>query len=155
MICYLDDKSKKIYDNREDFLNESLVFKGNDKKKKYCIYSDPQRGRNFETNIYIKVYDSFDQNSAKNLIRISMKTGKEVPNEHANTGIDAGKGYLKYTKSVANFLQNAMNKPYQGNHSNVPDNVKTVYDMIYHEAETTCDGRCIKYPIPNFEEGIK
>ena len=82
-----------------------------------------------------------------------MRTGAPLPTEHTNSGKDGGKRRLKFSKEVAKFLTDAMDKPYESN-SRYPDNVKTIYDAIYRDIEDVC-GRCIKYPVPNFMENVE
>ena len=151
MIYYVNNE-KPIYG--EELINEQLVYGERIKKKvAYCIFSDAQSGRNFEYDPYIKVYNAMNQNDATEVIRVSMKTGSPLPTEHKNSGKDKGKKRLKFTKEVAEFLQNAMLK-YPNLYNDYPDYIKTVYDGIYFDIIRVC-GSCIKYPIPNFMENIE
>lgn len=150
MIYYINNE-KPIY--REEILIEQPVYSekvGN--RKAYCIFSDPQIGRNFEYDPYIKIYNNINQLKATEVARISMKTGAPLSTDHRNMNKDAGKTRLKFTKEVAQFLQDAMLK--YPNEYDYPDNVKTVYDGIYYDIKRVC-GSCIKYPIPNFMENIE
>ena len=145
-------EGKEIF-NQEIITEQSVYGKTVKKNRSYCIFSDPQIGRNFEYDPYIKVYNALNQNNATELVRVSMKTGSPLPTEHKNSGKDKGKKRLKFTKEVAEFLQNAMLK-YPNLYNDYPDYIKTVYDGIYFDIMRVC-GSCIKYPIPNFMENIE
>lgn len=150
MIYYINNE-KPIYS--KEILIEQLIYGERIKKKNsYCIFSDVQNNRNFKYDPYIKIYNALNQYNATEVTRISMKTGSPLPTEHENKGKDAGKKRLKFTKEVAEFLQNAMLK--FPNLHNYPDNIQTVYDAIYYDIIQMI-GNCIKYPIPNFMENIE
>ena len=150
MLYYINER-KPIYS--EELINEQVIYGERIKKKiAYCIFSDVQRNRNFDTDPYIKVYNAINQISATEVIRISMRTGAPLSTEHRNLGKDSGKKRLKFTKEVAEFLQNSMLK-YPNLHK-YPDNITTVYDAIYYDI-TQMIGSCKKYPIPNFMENIE
>ena len=150
MIYYVNNE-KLIYS--EELINEQLVYGERIKKKvAYCIFSDAQNGRNFEYDPYIKVYNALNQNNATELVRVSMRTGAPLPQEHTNKGKDAGKKRLKFTKEVAEFLQKAMNE--YPNMYEYPDYIKTVYDGIYYDISRRITNYT-KYPIPNFMENIE
>ena len=146
-----------IYEGKEIFnqeiITEQLVYEKTVKKNRsYCIFSDPQIGRNFEYDPYIKVYNALNQNNATELVRVSMRTGAPLPQEHTNKGKDAGKKRLKFTKEVAEFLQKAMNE--YPNMYEYPDYIKTVYDGIYYDISRRITNYT-KYQIPNFMENIE
>ena len=150
MLYYINNE-KLIYS--EEILIEQPVYSEKvGKKKAYCIFSDPQIGRNFEYDPYIKIYNNINQSKAAEVARISMRTGAPLPTDHRNTNKDVGKKRLRFTKEVAEFLTKAMNQ--FPNEYNYPDNIKTVYDGIYYDIMRVC-GSCIKYPIPNFMENIE
>ena len=146
-----------IYEGKEIFnqeiITEQLVYgKTVKKNRSYCIFSDPQIGRNFEYDPYIKVYNALNQNSATELVRVSMRTGAPLPHEHTNKGKDAGKKRLKFTKEVAEFLQKAMTE--YPNLYKYPDYIKNVYDGIYYDISRRITNYT-KYPVPNFMENIE
>jgi hypothetical protein len=144
--------SKLIYSN--EILDEQTIYSNKVKRQEFCIFSDPQLGRNFEKDPYIKVYNNKNKEDAIELVRVSMKTGAPLSNEHTNRDRDAGKKRLKFTKAVAEFLQNAMlDTPNRYTYPSYA-NVKTVYDGIYYDIFRLC-GKCTKYPIPNFMENIE
>ena len=150
MIYYINNE-KPIYS--EEILIEQLIYGERIKKKNsYCIFSDVQNNRNFKYDPYIKIYNNINQSKAIEVARIYMKTGAPLSTDHRNMNKDAGKTRLKFTKEVAQFLQDAMLK--YPNEYDYPDNVKTVYDGIYYDIKRVC-GSCIKYPIPNFMENIE
>ena len=150
MIYYINNE-KPIYS--EEILIEQLIYGERIKKKNsYCIFSDVQNNRNFKYDPYIKIYNNINQSKAIEVARIYMKTGAPLSTDHRNMNKDVGKTRLKFTKEVAQFLQDAMLK--YPNEYDYPDNVKTVYDGIYYDIKRVC-GSCIKYPIPNFMENIE
>lgn len=136
-------------------LDETTVYQGHTKKNSYCIYSDPQPGRNFEHDPYIKIYNNTNKYKAKDLVRVSMKTGKVI--KHDNVDKDAGKGDLTFDKEVCEFLIKALPKAYTGNHPTYPDSVVTVYDAIYYEIDEICKTKVTRHPIPDFKKanGLK
>ena len=144
-------EGKEIF-NQEIITEQSVYGKTVKKNRSYCIFSDPQIGRNFEYDPYIKVYNALNQNNATELVRVSMRTGAPLPQEHTNKGKDAGKKRLKFTKEVAEFLQKAMNE--YPNMYEYPDYIKTVYDGIYYDISRRITNYT-KYPIPNFMENIE
>lgn len=149
------EEKDPIY-SEEIQLNETTVYQGEYKNQSYCIYSDPQKGRNFEYDPYIKIYNNALKYKATALVRISMKTGKVVPN-HSNINRDAGKGDLTFDKNVCNFLIKALPKHYTGSHSDYPATVVTVYDAIYYEMNNVSEVEIPRYPIPDFKKanGLK
>lgn len=152
MIYYINSNEHPIY-NHEEKINEQSIYNITYKKNKgFLIFSDVQANRNFETNPYIKVYNSASQKAAKSVVRISMVTGAPLPTEHTNSGRDAGKTRLKFTKEVAEFLDKAMDE--FPNCYIYPSEIKTVYDAIYYDIQRA-GINCIKYPKPNFMENIE
>ena len=153
-------KEHMIYSNdEEELLDEQLIYtneKAKDKDK-YCIFSDAQSGRNFDKDPYIKVYDGPNQKDAKSVARISMRTGAPLPTDHSNTRKDAGKKRLRFTKSVAKFLTDAMMEKPNLNVNHYPKYITTVYDAIYYDIEEVVEDKStvIRYPIPNFMENIE
>lgn len=132
--------------------NDVAVYKGKYKKNNYCIFSDAQPGRNFETDPYFKVYNNMEQDKATEVLRISLKDGRPI--YHRNKGKDGGKKDMKYTKELAQFLTDSMNQPHCAKGIN-NQSVITVYDALYYYIADICKGEYIQYPIPNFLEAYK
>jgi hypothetical protein len=148
-IWILDENNNPLLYKGEDNENKKdvKVFQEIYKKNKYCIFSDSQPNRNFDTDPYIKVYNNTDQNKATHVLRVSMKDGRAI--YHRNSGKDAGKKDLKYTKELANFLKDAMDKPHC---ADIPRaDIITVYDAIYYYISEDYK-TYIQYPVPNFTE---
>lgn len=151
-MIYFIPNNHAIY-NCEEIITEQSIYNNSVKKNKgYLIFSDVQVNRNFEINPYIKVYNNLTQKAATAVVRISMVTGGPLTNEHTNHDKDVGKSRLKFTKEVAKFLEDAMNKA--PNCYKYPPEIKTVYDAIYYDINRA-GINCNKFPIPNFMENIE
>ena len=152
MITIVNESDLELVFNQREIADDATVYKGKYKKNNYCIFSDAQPGRNFDTDPYFKVYNSSEQNKATEVLRISLKDGRAV--YHKNRDKDAGKKDMRYTKELAQFLTDAMDQPHCSNGVNDPSAI-TVYDALYYFIADVCDGKYIKYPVPNFLEAYK
>ncbi len=150
MLVVINQNEPKLIFKQEEFQNEGAIYKGKGKKTIYCIFSDAQPNRNFDKDPYIKVYNNSEQKKATEVLRISMKDGRPI--YHRNRDKDAGKKDMKYTKELAQFLTDSMDKPHCADISD--KNIVTVYDAIYYFISLYYSNY-IKYPIPDFMEAYK
>lgn len=145
-----EDNGVLLY--QEEVLDEVVVYKNKSKGSNgYCIFSDVQETRPFDTDPYIKVYNNVNKHQASGLCRVSMKTGEAIP-PHTNSGKDAGKKNIPLSKEMAKFLNDAMDKPHCA--KGLPDDVITVYDAIYYYIGQQFPNY-IKYDKPVFKESGK
>lgn len=146
-----EDNGVLLY--QEEVLDEVVVYKDMvTKSRGYCIFSDVQDTRPFDKDPYIKVYNNVNKDKATKLCRVSMKTGTDIDTDHTNIGKDAGKENIKLTKEMAEFLNNAMDKPHCA--KGLPATVVTVYDTIYYYIADKFPNYT-KYDKPVFKEKKK